>query len=82
MAECRAALPGRAMRSSSRTPRRVSVFATIGALLAMILAIPVSSPGWAAGPAALVWGRSGDVFTLDVPLSPDTQTTMVSTQIY
>ena len=48
----------------------------------MILAVPVPSPGWAAGPAALVWGRSGDVFTLDVPLSPDTQTTMVSTQIY
>ncbi len=82
MAECRDASAGRAMRNPSRTPRRFSVFATIGALLATILAMPAAPLGWAAGPAALVWGRSGDVFTLDVPLSPDTQTTMVSTQIY
>ncbi|HLJ59624.1 MAG TPA: ABC transporter substrate-binding protein [bacterium] len=55
-----------------------------GALIFLmtLLAVSVSPPGWAAGPTTRVWGRSGDVFTLDVPLSTDTQTTMVSTQLY
>jgi peptide/nickel transport system substrate-binding protein len=54
----------------------------IGALLVTLVALPGSRPGWAAGPTPLVWGRSGDVFTLDIPLSTDTQSTMVSTQLY
>lgn len=68
--------------SPTKPLRRTSVFAGIGALLVTMLAIPFSHAGWAAGSTALIWGRSGDVFTLDVPLSTDTQTTMVSTQLY
>jgi peptide/nickel transport system substrate-binding protein len=60
--------------------RRLVTALAIGAVLASVAA--ASGLGWAAGPASLVWGRSGDVFTLDVPLSTDTQTTMVSTQLY
>ena len=63
-------------------PRRSPVLVSLGVLLVMMLALPAWRPGWAAGPATLIWGRSGDVFTLDVPLSTDTQTTMVSTQLY
>jgi len=53
---------------------------TIGVLLATLVVVP--SLGWAAGPVTLIWGRSGDAFTLDVPLSTETQTTMISTQLY
>lgn len=52
------------------------------ALLVVALVIPAAHPGWAAAPSSLIWGRSGDVFTLDIPLSTDTQSTMVSTQLY
>jgi peptide/nickel transport system substrate-binding protein len=67
-----------------RRPARGSLagYAAIGAFLVTMLAVPVLQQGWAAGPTTLIWGRSGDVFTLDVPLSTDTQTTMVSTQLY
>ncbi len=74
---------GRAGFTAGHVPQRKRAAATAAAAaLAAILALPASVPGWAAGPATLVWGRSGDVFTLDVPLSTDTQTTMVSTQLY
>ncbi len=53
---------------------------TIAVMLVALIAVP--GLGWAAGPATLIWGRSGDAFTLDVPLSTETQTTMVSTQLY
>ena len=56
--------------------------AVAGALLITMLGVPALNAGWAAGPTALIWGRSGDVFTLDIPLSTDTQSTMVSTQLY
>ncbi len=70
--------------SSLRRPSRGSFDKRIGAsaLLIMMLVIPVLHPSWAAGPTTLIWGRSGDVFTLDIPLSTDTQSTMVSTQLY
>lgn len=60
--------------------RRSIAVAAVCALLASLAA--VSDYGWSAAPTSLIWGRSGDVFTLDVPLSTDTQTTMVSTQLY
>lgn len=81
MAGCRDSSAVRRMNSPTRPPRRFTVFASVGALLLM-LAVPASHPSWAAGPTTVIWGRSGDVFTLDVPLSTDTQTTMVSTQLY
>ena len=64
------------------SPRRPTVFVAIGAMLVMLLAVPVYHRGWAAVPTTLIWGRSGDVFTLDIPLSTDTQSTMVATQLY
>jgi peptide/nickel transport system substrate-binding protein len=51
-------------------------------VLVMVLVMPASLPSWAAGPSTLIWARSGDVVTLDAPISDDTQTTMVCTQIY
>jgi peptide/nickel transport system substrate-binding protein len=66
----------------ARSPWRFTGVIAIGALLVTLVALPGSRPGWAAGPTPLVWGRSGDVFTLDIPLSTDTQSTMVSTQLY
>ena len=74
---------GRAGIATGHAPQQRGVAVTAAAVvLAAILALPASSPGWAGGPTTLVWGRSGDVVTLDVPLSTDTQTTMVSTQLY
>ncbi|TMI81414.1 MAG: ABC transporter substrate-binding protein [Bacillati bacterium ANGP1] len=66
----------------TRSGRGFTVAVAIGALLVTLISGLGSPPGWAAGPASLVWGRSGDVFTLDIPLSTDTQSTMVSTQLY
>lgn len=70
------------MTISATSPRRATVFVAIGAIVVMLLAIPVHHPAWAAAPTTLIWGRSGDVFTLDIPLSTDTQSTMVATQLY
>src|ERR1700752_601636 len=72
----------RRMIESSAPPRGVAALVTAGAVFVMTLFVPGSHPGLAAGPRTLIWGRSGDVFTLEIPLSTDTQSTMVSTQLY
>src|SRR5438445_5348712 len=66
----------------TRSRRGFPVAVAIGTLLVTLLPGLGSPPGWAGGSAPLIWGRSGDVFTLDIPLSTDTQSTMVSTQLY
>lgn len=67
---------------ATRSRRRPVLCAAALVALVILAAVPAPVPGWAAGAGTLIWGRSGDVVTLDAPLSDDTQTTMVSTQLY
>lgn len=67
---------------ATRSRCHLAWYAGVLVFLTTLAAAPGSVPSWAAGAGTLIWGRSGDVVTLDAPLSDDTQTTMVSTQLY
>jgi len=51
-------------------------------LVAGIVVVPGSVTGWAAGPSAFVWGKSGDAGTLDGPVDTNGETYEVLTQIF
>jgi peptide/nickel transport system substrate-binding protein len=57
-------------------------FCIVAALIAGVLVVPGSVTGWAAAPATIIYGKSGDADSLDSPVSTNGEAYQVTTQIF